>query len=395
VFDIAYNSLTGMLVAATHGRGMFKLQLNRPLTLAATPARRRVDVNEGSSASFTDSAAVILSGVNAGSSNWTATHSSAATWNTLNTSAGTGPGRVRWTRDATGLSAGFKVDTITITVAGAADSPFRIFDTLNIISATPTVSAVPRRGATLPAGLVAGPTDSALVTITGGFAPTSWTASKTAPWITLVTAGGTGTGYVRWTRRTDALLAGMHRDTIVVTAAGATGSPVQIADSLIVTLSPQFTTSSRSDTVISGTAAPRNASSQLTIHGDPGSAAWTATHSNAAPWATITTANGSGAGQVQWTKSAADLVPGTYVDTITVTVSGATPLKFPDYLVVIAPSVTRTCAVSHFFGTSCLDATALKWMDLTGNKDGTFNLGDFLAFLARTPAAAPPPKGQP
>jgi hypothetical protein len=192
------------------------------------------------------------------------------------------------------------------------------------------------------------------------------------------------------------LLAGTHRDTIVITAPGATGSPVKIADSVIVTVSPQFATASRSDTVVSGTAAPRNATQALTIFGDPGSSAWTVTHASGAAWTTLTTTNGAGNGSVQWNKSATDLVPGTYHDTITVTVAGAPPLKFPDQLVVVAPTVTKACAVGHYFGTACMDATALKWMDLTGNNDGTFNLGDFLAYLARTPgAAAPPPKAQP
>ncbi len=391
VFDIAYQQATGALVAATHGRGMFKLQLNRPLTVALTPLRRRADTNDGSTTAIPDSASVILSGTNAGTSGWTATHTAAATWVTLTTASGTGSGRVVWSRNPTGLTSGMKVDTITITVPGAADSPLRIIDSLSVCSSTPTVAVnVTRRGAALAAGLTLAAPDSALVSFVCGSGTTAWTASaKTGAWITFTTASGNGPGQIRWARRTDSLLAGLHRDTILVTAPGATGSPVKIADSVIVTVAPQFSTVSRTDTMISGTATPRAATTTLTILGDPGASAWTVTHLTAATWTTLTTTNGTGGGSIQWSKNVSNVLPGTYYDTLTVTIPGAPPMKFPDHLIVTEPAVVRSCAVNHFFGSACLDATALKWMDLTGNNDGSFNLGDFIAYLARTPAGPP------
>jgi hypothetical protein len=45
--------------------------------------------------------------------------------------------------------------------------------------------------------------------------------------------------------------------------------------------------------------------------------------------------------------------------------------------------------VNHLLGAPCLDATQMRWLDLAGNRDGTFNLGDLISYLAR-PAFAPP-----
>jgi photosystem II stability/assembly factor-like uncharacterized protein len=393
VFDIAYNQNTGALIAATHGRGMFKLQLNRPLTLTATPLKRRNDILEGGTTAIPDSSSVILSGVNAGTSGWTATHTAAATWLSFTTSAGTGTGKVKWSRDPTGLAPGLRVDTITLTVAGAIDSPLRIYDTLNVISLTPAISlSAPRRGAALAAGIVTPVPDSVLLTITGGNPNAAWTAvAKTGTWLKVTTPNGVGTGQVRWTVRTDSLLAGIHHDTITVSSSGATGSPATIADSVIVNVAAQLGSFSRTDSLLSGDATLKSASTTVTIFGDPGSTAWTVTHLAGATWTSLTTTAGAGNGPVQWTKNPANLAPGTYYDTISVAVAGAPVQKLPDITVIQAPSVVRSCAVSHYFGTACLTVIQQKYLDLTGNNDGTFNLGDFLSYLARTPALPGPP----
>jgi hypothetical protein len=61
---------------------------------------------------------------------WTATKRRA--WTTLTTSSGTGSGRVRWSRDASGLAVGTYVDTITVTASGATGSPAILVDTLRV-----------------------------------------------------------------------------------------------------------------------------------------------------------------------------------------------------------------------------------------------------------------------
>ncbi len=100
-----------------------------PLTLAVAPAARAVSIQVGGAAPA-DSATVTLAGDGAASTSWTATKRQA--WTTLTTPSGTGSGKVRWSRNATGLAPGTYVDTITVTAAGARGSPAKLFDTLRV-----------------------------------------------------------------------------------------------------------------------------------------------------------------------------------------------------------------------------------------------------------------------
>ena len=271
VFDIAYNAATGALIAATHGRGMFQLQLDRALTIATVPKKRRIDFPENSSTSRADSAAVVLSGTGAGSAQWVATHTTAAPWLTLQTASGTGSGTVRWTVSPAGRAPGVYIDTISVTSAGAFESPARVIDTMFIEASLPAMSV--SGGAHSDTTSASAPelsADSALVTFVGSTGPqVQWSAvARRGTWLTLTTASGTGTGRVRWTRNSNQLPAGINVDTIVITAPGATGSPAFIIDTLIVRAA-LVVTAARRDTLVSASTDTKSSSVQLTIVGDP------------------------------------------------------------------------------------------------------------------------------
>ena len=100
--------------------------------LALAPASRSVSIREDSSLVSADSALVAISGSDAGTARWVAIHSDSASWLTLATAAGTGTGRLRWTRDATGLFPGVYVDTITVTLRTADSASVRLVDTLEV-----------------------------------------------------------------------------------------------------------------------------------------------------------------------------------------------------------------------------------------------------------------------
>jgi hypothetical protein len=290
VYDLAYNANTGVLLAGTHGRGVFALDLIRPLTLAVSPAVRRDTVPAGDAAVRGDSAMVIMSGANAATAGWSATHGGAS-WLALTTSSGIGTSRLRWTRSAAGLAAGVYVDTIRVTAAGAVDSPWDLLDTL-VVRASVAVS----------------------------LAPASHQASAIA---------------------------------------GAT-SPV--ADSAVLSLvGPGADTTS-----------------------------WTAVTVRGAAWITIGTPSGTGSGTVRWVLDPTDLQPGSDADTIAVRTSQGDSARVDVSLLITAPAVTAACAAQELLGTVCLDDTGRRYLDLAGNRDGTFNLGDFLALLARAPGANAP-----
>ena len=103
-----------------------------PLTLVVTPVARAASVQAGGAAPA-DSATVTLAGEGATGAAWTATKRQG--WTTLTSAAGSGSGKVRWSRNANGLAAGIHVDTITVTAVGASGSPARVVDTLRVTAA--------------------------------------------------------------------------------------------------------------------------------------------------------------------------------------------------------------------------------------------------------------------
>jgi hypothetical protein len=269
------------MIAATHGRGMFSLDVNRLLTIVVTPKSRHVTVASGSSLVVRDSANVIVSGSGSGAANWSAS-SGGAPWLSLTTSSGTGTGIVSWDIDPTGLPVGSYVDTITVTVPGAIDSPTLIVDTLQV------------------AGFAAIPT--------------------------------------------------AHVDTVL------SGSLVLISDSAEVV--------GVSDTT-----------------------SWTVTH-GAATWLTVQP-SGRGLGSSRWDVNPAGLLPGSYADTIMIATSEADTARLFIALEMDMPTIALDCAFDFLARNQCLGLVEQRFLDLSGNGDGEFNLGDFVGYLQRQP---PTPK---
>src|SRR5690606_15918302 len=144
---------------------------------------------------------------------------------------------------------------------------------------------------------------------------------------------------------------GVYVDTITVTASGANGSPARVIDTLVITAPPVplaiwVAPASRCVEVRQGSAAA-GGSATVTLTGDGASnASWTAAKKKS--WTTLTTASGTGNGTVSWTRNTSGLTPGVYVDTISVTASGAngSPARVIDTLVITAPPVPLAISVA-------------------------------------------------
>lgn len=102
-----------------------------PLTLTLSESRRAVSFREDSLQATTDSVTVAITGANAGTTGWVATHGGGS-WLTLTSASGTGSGVVRWARDTTGLIGGTYVDTITVTLQTPGGAAARLVDSLII-----------------------------------------------------------------------------------------------------------------------------------------------------------------------------------------------------------------------------------------------------------------------
>jgi hypothetical protein len=393
VFDLTYNPSTGVLMAATHGRGLFSLTLDRALTLAVLPGARVDSELIGNPEPLHDSATVVLTGVNSTVTQWAAANN--APWLTLTTAEGTGTARLRWTRDLTGLGPGTFVDTIRVSAPGALDSPFEVVDTL-VVMAPRTMTVDPiRRSHTAAVGSTTPILDTAAVSITGPDANQAiWEATHgDAPWLTINTPRLFGSGTLRWTKDPTALAEGIYVDTIRITSVGALGTPTLILDSLVmdtplVGLDP----TNRSAHAVSGSADVVPDSARVLLSGGGGGAAqWTATSDS--PWLTLTTTSGSGDGMVRWVRNPAGLALGTFTGTISVESTNGGQAILTDTFTLTAPFVPTGCAAQHLLGAACLSDMQLRFLDLEGNGDGAYNLGDFLAQLARQGSGEAPGGG--
>lgn len=87
--------------------------------------------------------------------------------------------------------------------------------------------------------------ESVLVTVTGAAADTArWTATHgAAPWITLVRAGGTGSGWAVWRRDASWIGYGVSVDTIAVSLSGTTAAT--LVDSVVTREQPAYVTMQR------------------------------------------------------------------------------------------------------------------------------------------------------
>jgi hypothetical protein len=270
-------------------------------------------------------------------------------------------------------------------VPGAIDSPWLVADTLVVQGALAVALTPSGRADTAYEGDTATRPDSASVLLSGwGADTTRWTASHgAAAWLAFTTAGGTGSGTVRWTRTTTSLAAGTYVDTIRVTT--SQGGLAQLVDRVeILPIPLVLETASRRDTAESGSVTAVPDSVAVTLRG-PGSATatWTATH-GAGAWLTLTTAAGTGSGVARWTRNPTGLVPGAYVDTIRVATSLADTAVVIDTFVLLAPAVTASCAADDLLAPGCLTDDERRYLDLTGNADGTYNLGDLVVLRKRT-----------
>ena len=98
-----------------------------------------------------------------------------------------------------------------------------------------TLVVTPRSNTVRVASGAPAPDGNATITITGKRAATKvWAAVSRKSWTTMVAASGRGSGTATWRRSTAGLPAGIHVDTITITASGAVGSPDRIIDSLVI-----------------------------------------------------------------------------------------------------------------------------------------------------------------
>ncbi|HKG94519.1 MAG TPA: hypothetical protein VKA84_21575 [Gemmatimonadaceae bacterium] len=289
------------------------IAMGRSLALGATG--RRVSMAAASGATLADSVDVRLGGA----AGWRA--AGRAGWSAIKTGAGTGGGWLRWERRAAALGPGLYVDTIEVTSAGAAGSPARLLDTLEVLAPTALAAGLSAPGHADSAVAPAARADSVLVRPGGpGAATAAWSAAASASWITLTASSGAGPGVLRWSWSTAGLAPGLYVDTIRVTVAGAAGGPAPFVASLRVLPAPVASAGSPSHRVAEAEGGMAVADSTTLRFNDrwAAGAGWLA---SAKPglsrrFIRVLTPTGVGDGVVRYTRDAGTLAVGTYVDTV-------------------------------------------------------------------------------
>jgi M6 family metalloprotease-like protein len=243
---------------------------------------------------------------------------------------GSGWVRLRW--DPGSLAPGMYVSRAGVAPVLGGSARAAYVDTLYVDPAPSTIalSATSRRDSVVASSF--GSIDSVWVQPQGEGGPQrEWGASANALKTNFLARGSQpvatafGPTWLVWTRNTADREPGVYVDTITVRLVDGSGISTRLIDSLIVLAPPALMVeaTSRSTRTTAGSGVPSADSSGVAVGGyGVSNFAWSATHRGDAPWLTLTTSSGNGVGMLRWTRSAAQLAVGVYVDTIVVVAPG-------------------------------------------------------------------------
>jgi len=198
--------------------------------LVVTPGSLTHSTNHKSNEEFHDQ--LDISNTGNGVLVWTASKSKS--WITLGAVAGVGSGSVPLTISSRNLEPGTYSDEIVITAPGAEGSPARIPVTLNVFA--PGLSVTPSAiTESVDFGAFAPISDTLTVGISGGGALT-WTATASAPWVTLSSVAGAAppSSPVVVTLHPVGLLPATYTDTLVFVSPEAINGPIKVPVMLTV-----------------------------------------------------------------------------------------------------------------------------------------------------------------
>ena len=218
VFDLAAGPGTGRLVAATHGRGMFEIPMDVPLTARARPGAI-VDTVGGDDTTRDGEVIVAPTGRDDHAVTWRA--ETDAPWVTLDAPAGSGRGRFQYRISGEGLEPGSHETTITVTFATLSE-PLEIPVSLWV---EPPLTIPPLRSTSDigVAGWSVVSRDSLTVGYGAGADTAVWVVISRPPdWLVLEQTTGVVEDPVVWTRSARSLPPGIYEDTIRI---GVVGHP--------------------------------------------------------------------------------------------------------------------------------------------------------------------------
>ena len=201
-----------------------------PPSLTVSPQALTFSYTVGGAAPAAQGVSITNSG--GGTLNWSATAS--ASWLSVAPASGTAPSTLSVLVSPTGLGAGTYTGSVQISAAGASNSPTSVAVTLTMSPAAAVLAVSPRvvtfdyiEGGAIPA-----PKHISLTNNGGG--TLSWVASASASWVGLSSASGTAPAVLSVSVNPASLAPGFHSTTVLITAAGTTGSQATVSVRLVV-----------------------------------------------------------------------------------------------------------------------------------------------------------------
>ncbi len=379
VYDLAAQPGTSRLVAATHGRGMFEIPIDVPLSMRVRPG---MVVDSVVSNDTVDGGVVIVapSGKDDHSMTWQA--ASDAEWLTLTGGVGRGRGRFQYRFVGEAMEEGDNEAFITVTGTGVDPVliPFLVYyflpSHLELGPAGPPVKVL--------VGSVEPVADSVAVLFSGPRPDTRWWATHSGgPWLGLETASGAGPGAVTWTVNPTGLGVGTYVDTIVVEAEHATGSPAMFVD--VFEVQPPLGIEEMRESAgygVDGWSLSPVDSLYSGLRGFGAEEATWSAEASADGWLVMERTEGGNGEAVTWRRNTEGLGVGVYEGTITVRVDGHPDLVgvIVDRFEIVAP-ISVEDAAHQLLGEDRLAPAQVLLLDWFGNRDGTFNAGDVLKWL--------------
>ena len=322
-----------------------------------------------------------------GDLNWTA--SDDATWLDLDALSGTaaagGSSDVMVNVSSEELTPG--TYGAIITVSGNADNTPQTLTVSLEVTADPVMMII-TEALDFEAVVAVDPPIHKIVILNAGGAELNWTASSDAEWMTFARGSGTLAPDASETDTVaisvDGLAVGEYAGTLTFSG-DASNSPQILAATLSVTLTPSM--------ALSGTLEFEEYEGDdpdaldLTVTNDGGGTlTWTASANQA--WVTLSPASGnvaSGSDEVVGVEvDASGLGAGTHTATITVSGNADDSPQTVDLELVVQarPTMAEQDVADHLMGVrTVLSADELVYLDEIGNGNGTFDVGDFRAWL--------------
>jgi hypothetical protein len=287
-----------------------------PPEIALSETLFTFEATEGEKANLYDTLTITNTG--GGTLNWTGAN--AETWLTIDPTSGAAPSDVELAVVTSGLTAGVYYDTVTISAAGATNSPQKAAVQLTIIEPDPEIFVDP---ATFTFDVLVGddPADQLMNISNAGGGTLNFSLSNLEGWLTVAPGSGPAPQVCTLSVVSNALAVGTYYDTITVSAPGATNTPVKIPVTLnVLDLDPVIVLNPTSFNIELYEGGYATFDTLNITNGGGGTLNWSA--GNLQSWLTLNPTSGTAPSAVELYLLSTGLAVGTYYDTITVTAVG-------------------------------------------------------------------------